>query len=229
MNIPATGGRPGTWLAGRYRFLRKAGRGLQGTVYLAEDSRTGQPVAVKVCPQWEGMREANLLAWLAHPLIPPLFECQQHGDLAYLVIEWVPGRTLFCYRGSRGARLRLAEIFSIGFQLCEVFAYLHSLRPPVFFQDLHPKNVLLRPDGRVALIDFGLAERCQPTTSAASVLANDLADVRRLLCTLLPSGVPGELAWQIRGTGCGREDAQTLRAALEALRRAVQGGEGTAG
>ncbi len=167
---------PGTLLQNRYRILRQVGGGGMGTVYLAEDLRLpGRHCAVKemspalLSPQdraWAVQafqQEAHLLASLSHPNLAAVTDFFQEGENWYLVMEFVEGETL-ARRLERSPhhRLPLQEALPIVRQLCDVLEYLHSRKPPVIFRDLKPSNIMLTPEGRVKLIDFGIARFFKP-------------------------------------------------------------------
>jgi serine/threonine protein kinase len=206
-------------IAGRYRKLWRVGEGEHGVVYAGEDTATDEVVAIKQQARAQGTREAQLLARLAHPMIPAYKAFHQRGQASYLVMEWIEGQPLltFSSRGVGRERLGLAEIFQVGYQLCDVLSYLHSQTPVILHLDVNLCNVLRKPDARIMLTDFGKAELCEPGANIKESMSLDTDDVRLLLFKLLPCGVPSELMWQIRGASSRVEDAAELRAALAAL------------
>lgn len=214
---------PGAVVAGRYRVLVPVGAGKHGTVSRALDERTGQMVAVKCLWREQGQREAKLLGRLTHPMLPALLEVIADDLATCLVMEFIAGEPLRQWSAdAEGERrlLPLAEVFRIGFHLCEVFAYLHSVEPPILFQDLHSSNVLRLADGRIKLIDFGRARPLSPA-EVAEKRPFDISDIRHLLASLLPPGFPREDFWRVRGVhpSLHPEDAGKLRTALAALKR----------
>lgn len=167
---------PGDVLQNRYRIVRQVGGGGMGIVYLAEDLRLpGRRCAVKemspalLSPQdrpWAVQafqQEAHLLASLSHPNLAAVTDFFQEGENWYLVMEFVEGETL-ARRLERSPRHRLPlqEALPIIRQLCDVLEYLHAHKPPVIFRDLKPSNIMLTPEGRVKLIDFGIARFFKP-------------------------------------------------------------------
>ncbi len=102
------------------------------------------------------LREALLLARLRHPAIPTLYDYFLEDGYWYLVMEYVPGPTLSNYI-RQNAPLPPLEALNYAMQLCDVLDYLHKQTPPVVFRDLKPSNVILSPEGRLILIDFGIA------------------------------------------------------------------------
>ena len=167
---------PDTILQNRYRIVRQVGGGGMGTVYLAEDLRLpGRRCAVKemspafLSPHDQAwavpafQREAHLLASLSHPNLAAVTDFFPEGENWYLVMEFVEGETLARrLERSPGHRLPLPEALPIIRQLCDVLEYLHTRQPPVIFRDLKPSNIMLTPEGRVKLIDFGIARFFRP-------------------------------------------------------------------
>jgi serine/threonine protein kinase/tetratricopeptide (TPR) repeat protein len=149
---------------GPFRIERELGRGAVGVVYLAHDTKLNRPVAIKSLPA-EVMenskapsrfsREARLLASLNHPNIATIYdEFQETEDVAYLILEYVPGQTL----GERIAKrpLKLEEALSIALQIAEAVAAAHE--HDVIHRDLKPGNIKITPEGKVKVLDFGLAK-----------------------------------------------------------------------
>lgn len=204
-------------VAGGYHLLRQVGAGEHGVVYEGKHTRTGERVAIKQHhnPQ-QGKREAEVLAVLAHPLIPALKAFHQWRGASYLVMEWVEGTPLLQYssRGTGLERLSLTEVFQVGFQLCDLLAYLHAQR--VLHRDVNLCNVLRQP-GNITLTDFGQAELRQAGEMSREAMSLDTDDARLLLWKLLPPEIPSELAWQIRGTSSQVEVADEMRASLTHL------------
>lgn len=102
------------------------------------------------------LREALLLARLHHPAIPLLYDYFLENGYWYLVMEYVPGSTLAAYMREH-APLPPLEAINYALQTCDVLDYLHRQNPPVVFRDLKPANVILHPDGRLMMVDFGIA------------------------------------------------------------------------
>jgi hypothetical protein len=159
----------------RYRLVRLLGSGGFGAVYLAEDQRLGRAVAIKEMDAArlgpderavaEGLfeREARMLASLDHPGLTRIWDFFQLGRRAFLVMEYVPGRTLRDLVQARGGPLDEPFVVECALQLCEVLAYLHSRQPQVIFRDLKPANVMVvAEDGGWGMGDGGIAPSSQP-------------------------------------------------------------------
>ncbi|MGA6970368.1 MAG: protein kinase [Candidatus Binatus sp.] len=160
----------GTVLQGRYQIERLLGGGGMGMVYLAHDQRlANRPCAIKemvdhFIDQAQRIeaneyfaREADTLAQLKHQAIPAITDRFELANRHYLVMEYVEGRNLEEELAARGEPLPEGLVIDIARQLCDVLAYLHGLVPPIIYRDMKPSNVMLNPNGRVVLVDFGIA------------------------------------------------------------------------
>ena len=163
----------GTLLQERYEILRILGVGGMGAVYQARDLRFSQTTklcAVKeiisIIPDPEARkaslanfeREANVLAGLSHPAIPKVYDFFSEEPRNYLILEYIEGRDLETILQAASSFLAESEVLEWGIQFCDVLAYLHSRKPhPIMFRDVKPSNIMLRNDGRIILIDFGIA------------------------------------------------------------------------
>lgn len=174
-------------LGPRYRLLRELGGGSMAVVYLAEDSRHGRQVAVKVLrPEYAAtfaaerfFREIEIAARLQHPHIVPLLDSGEAGGLLYLVMPYIEGETLRD-RLSRESTLPVREVIRILADVADALAYAHE--KGVVHRDIKPDNILLA--GRHALVaDFGVAKaiaagnRFEPDAGAtdSAVLTQGLA------------------------------------------------------
>jgi non-specific serine/threonine protein kinase len=161
---------PGSRL-GHYRVLRKVGAGGMGEVYRCEDLRLERVVAVKtLTPEAAGdparvqrfLREAKLASSLSHPNIVTVHGIEESDGLLYLVMEFVEGEDLHG-RLARGP-LPLAEALRLGGEVADALEAAH--RAGLIHRDIKSSNILITPDGRAKVADFGLAKRL-PTPSAA--------------------------------------------------------------
>ena len=167
--------RPGYVLRQRYRVLRRIGEGGFGAVYKAEDTSLGnRKVAIKEMSQ-QGLksqelqeateafhREALLLAGLAHPSLPRIYEHFSEGGAWYLVMDFIEGETLEDYLENHQGHVSVMEALQLGIKLCRVLEYLHGRQPPIIFRDLKPANIMLEQSGQVYLVDFGIARHFKP-------------------------------------------------------------------
>ena len=150
---------------GAYRVRREIGSGGMGTVYLAEraDDQFRKDVALKVLPRWRSgsrgryqrfLEERQILAKLDHPGIARLLDGGVTADgIPWFAMEYIPGEPidLYCDKRQLSVEARL-QLFC---DVCSAVQYAH--RNLVVHRDLKPSNILVGPDGRVALLDFGIA------------------------------------------------------------------------
>lgn len=164
----------GAVVDGRYEVSRRIARGGMATVYLATDLRLDRDVALKVMHPHvaEGAdvaarfrREARAAARLAHPGVVSVYDQGAHGEISYLTMEYVPGRTLRSVLTSRGA-LPLGEALTIAEAVLDALAAAH--RAGLIHRDIKPENVLVTPDGRIKVADFGLARAVTEATAATT-------------------------------------------------------------
>ncbi len=140
-----------------------------GAVYQARDMRRQTICAIKemslsMVPAEERKQavdnfkaEAKLLAGLSHPNLPTFWGFFTEGSRHFLVMEYIDGFTLEEYLERNAAPFPERRVLSWARQLCDVLAYLHSQRSPIIFRDMKPGNIMLTRNGRVKLIDFGIA------------------------------------------------------------------------
>lgn len=145
-------------IVGGYRVTYLAAGG-QGVVYKGE--KLGKVVVLKEveCSNTTAvpalLTEKALLERLQHPAVVGYQSFLMENGCYYLVLEYVPGISLHQLFQSDLAPVE--DVVDWALQLCEVFEYLHSQRPPIIYRDLKPENVLLTPEGKIKLIDFGIA------------------------------------------------------------------------
>jgi len=147
-----------------FEITKMIGRGGMGVVYLAHDTKLKRSVAIKSMPaqlkddstaQTRFRREAELLASLNHPNIAVIHDIiEQDDDSGYLVLEYIPGQTLTERIAHKPMKLK--EALSIGRQVAEAISAAHE--KGVIHRDLKPGNIKITPDGRVKVLDFGLAK-----------------------------------------------------------------------
>jgi hypothetical protein len=161
---------------GPYEILGPLGAGGMGQVYRARDVKLDRPVAIKVLrddcahdPDWLARfeREARLLATLSHGNIATVHGLGEMDASRYLVMELVPGQTL-AQRLTRGP-LPVEEALAVCKQVAEALEAAHD--KGIIHRDLKPTNVMLTPEGKVKILDFGLAKSAEPATESADSTA----------------------------------------------------------
>jgi serine/threonine protein kinase len=165
----------------RYQPERPLGEGGFARTRLARDLLTGQLCVLKELhfqqlPDWKGLelfeRETRTLRNLQHPAIPALIDAFQEetpqGPRWVLVQTYVEGHNLQQWVES-GRRFTEAEAIDITRQLCQVLVYLQAFSPPIIHRDIKPSNVLLDPQGKVSLIDFGAVKEALAPRSSHSM------------------------------------------------------------
>ncbi|MGR8929178.1 MAG: serine/threonine protein kinase [Gammaproteobacteria bacterium] len=157
----------GDTIEDRYHVKSVLGKGGFGATYLVEDVRlNGKRRALKEVPELMfDEYETTLLSRLNHPSIPDIIDRIETDGMVYLVLEFGGSRTLGGER-KRYPNQRIPEdkLLPWMHQLCEVLIYLHSQTPPIIHRDLKPDNILLDENGRIMLIDFGIAKESKPAT-----------------------------------------------------------------
>lgn len=160
----------GQTLAGRYRVLSLLGAGGMGRVYLAEDAELGRRVALKFLPEHlthdaeqarRFRQEARAASALNHPNIITVYGIEQSDGSSVIASEYIEGETLR-ERLSRGA-LAPTEALDIAAQIASALRAAHEAG--IIHRDIKPENVMLRPDGYVKVLDFGIA-KLAPRASA---------------------------------------------------------------
>jgi len=164
---------PGTTLADQYEIIEELGRGGMGVVYRAKDRKLGREVAIKVLPKefsqdWERQarfeREAKLLASLNHPNIAAIYGLEESEGIHFLVLELAEGKTLAERVVSRS--LETEETLKIFHQIAEALETAHEKR--IIHRDLKPANIKVTPEGKIKVLDFGLAKAFETAVSGES-------------------------------------------------------------
>ena len=147
---------------GPYTVHRELGRGGMGVVYLGEDTRLDRAVAIKALPEHLASEpgrlarfevEARALAQLSHPNIAGIYGIEEHEGANYLILEYVEGETL-AERLGRGP-LAIDDTMDLAIQIAEGIGAAHDRG--VVHRDLKPGNIIVTPEGRAKVLDFGLA------------------------------------------------------------------------
>lgn len=152
----------------RYYVLEQLGKGGTSKVYKVRDVETEKVYALKRYitsdPANEKTllenikNELNVLKYVSHPALPKIYDIIKEDDYFFLVMEYVEGIDLKEFIKVNG-RLKKKQVVSIMEQVCSGLYYLHSLEKPIIYRDLKPSNIILKEDGNIKLIDFGIAKR----------------------------------------------------------------------
>lgn len=152
-----------TILCNKYEVIKPVAEGGMGTVYLVRDLHLNRLAAVKVSKNPEqsekrenARKEMQVLNRLSHPALPQIIDFFEENGNIYLVMEYVEGITLEQYL-RKFTRVEADKAIRWAIELTEVLQYLHSINPPIIYRDLKPANIMIQPDGKLKLIDFGAA------------------------------------------------------------------------
>jgi eukaryotic-like serine/threonine-protein kinase len=168
-----------------YCISKKLGAGGMGEVYLAEDTRLDRQVALKILPEEfagdaERMRrfvhEAKAASALNHPNILTIYEIGEADGEPYLATEFIEGETLRHH--IEHSRMKVREVLEATVQVASALSAAHQAG--IVHRDIKPENVMLRPDGYVKLLDFGLAKLTEKqaltTNSDAATISQQATD-----------------------------------------------------
>src|SRR5262245_45293849 len=205
------------------------GKGGMGEVYRARDTKLKRDVAIKILPDEFSrdadrvnrfQREAQALAALNHQNIGTIYDVQQIGETRFLILELVEGQTL--QEKLRQGPIPVEEALAIAKQIAEALEAAHERG--VVHRDLKPANIKLTPDGKVKVLDFGLAKAFQAQSATA------LSNSPTLMSASMPGAIVGTAAYmspeQIKGRqvdrrtdifafGCVLYEMLTARAAFD--------------
>jgi eukaryotic-like serine/threonine-protein kinase len=182
---------------GHYRILEKVGAGGMGVVYRARDEQLERDVALKVLPSGtlssEASRrhfrkEALALAKLNHPNIETVYEFATQDGMDFLVMEFVPGKTL-ADKLQNGA-LPEKEVVALGMQIAAALGEAHELG--IVHRDLKPRNIAITAKGQAKVLDFGLAKLLRPGTVASTDTITDTQAIVGTLPYMSPEQLQGE-------------------------------------
>lgn len=173
---------PDTLLQGRYRITKLIGQGGMGAIYMAKDTRFPNRVcAIKEMldhftdPEQRAIstqnfhREADLLSSLRHEGFPEVYDRFTEGNRHYLVMEYVDGIDLEQKLLQNDGPFDEAMVLGWATQVCDLLSYLHHQNPPIIFRDLKPANLLLNRQGRIYMVDFGIARFFNPSTKGTMI------------------------------------------------------------
>ncbi|MCC8074163.1 MAG: serine/threonine protein kinase, partial [Clostridiales bacterium] len=166
----------GTVIDGKYEILKQIGKGGMSTVFLAMDKRLNKQWAIKeIRKNGNGkndevvvnslIAEANLMKRLDHPTLPRIVDIIDNGTTIYVIMDYIEGESLDKVLAEYGA-ISQDLVIDWAKQICDAFSYLHSQKPPIIYRDMKPANVMLKPEGNIKIIDFGIAREYKETNLA---------------------------------------------------------------
>jgi len=154
----------GTILQGRYRLVRELGTGGMGAVFEAVDQRLDATVALKQTFSTDDLlrrqfeQEARLLAHLHHPCLPRVTDYFCEAGHAFLVMQFISGPDLAQILSQQPKPFPREQVIAWADQLLDALVYLHKRDRQIIHRDIKPHNLKVTADGRMALLDFGLAK-----------------------------------------------------------------------
>ncbi|MGI8835711.1 MAG: protein kinase domain-containing protein [Pyrinomonadaceae bacterium] len=166
---------PSGTILGRYEIRSKIGAGGMGEVYLGVDTALDRMVAIKILPGslasehnrlQRFTQEAKAASALNHPHILTIYEIGSAGDARFLATEFIDGETL---RQRINAGIKLSDILEFSTQITSALAAAHAAG--IIHRDIKPENIMVRRDGYVKVLDFGLAKLTEPPGSATDTEA----------------------------------------------------------
>lgn len=156
----------GSVVEGKYKILNKVGQGGMSVVYLAMNERANKQWAIKEVRKdgeqdYEVVRqglaiETDMLKKLQHDNLPEIIDVIDNEETFLIVMDYIEGNPLSKTLKEFGAQPQ-EDVIRWAKQLCDVLGYLHAQKPPIIYRDMKPSNVMLKPDGKIMLIDFGAA------------------------------------------------------------------------
>ncbi|MCI8669384.1 MAG: serine/threonine protein kinase [Lachnospiraceae bacterium] len=156
----------GSIVDGKYKILNKIGQGGMSIVYLAMNERANKQWAIKEVRK-DGVKdfevvkqglivEIDMLKRLSHPNLPSIIDVIDQKDNFLIVMDYIQGNSLKNKLDEFGAQSQ-ELVIEWAKQLSDVLGYLHTRKPAIIYRDMKPSNIMLKPDGKLTLIDFGTA------------------------------------------------------------------------
>ena len=165
----------GSVIDGKYKILNIVGKGGMSIVYLAMNEKVNKQWAIKEVLKKDyrnfelDKKEIEMMKRLKHPNLPAIVDVIEGADGLLIVMDYIEGQSLEDIVRSYGAQNE-TMVISWAKQLCSVLHYLHTRTPPIIYRDMKPSNIILRPDGKLMLIDFGAAREYKEETFQDTVL-----------------------------------------------------------
>ncbi|HET6330148.1 MAG TPA: protein kinase [Holophagaceae bacterium] len=184
---------------GHYRIIRPLGTGGMGQVYLAEDTKLGRQVAIKLLPPEDSnqpqsrkrlLKEAQAAAKLDHPNVCSIFEVGESASGAYIAMQFIEGQTLGDLMQDR--KPSIAEVAQWGAEVADALDEAH--RQGLVHRDIKPQNIMITTKGQAKVLDFGLAKdvKAMPANMMTSTLMTSPGMVVGTVPYMSPEQVKGE-------------------------------------
>src|SRR6266511_3978323 len=185
---------------GRYQIIEQIGAGGMGEVYLAEDTHLERKIALKILPESVAhdeermrrfVREAKSASALNHPNIITIYEIGETDNTHFIATEYIEGDTL--RERLKGSPINLKSALEIAIQVASALDAAH--RTGIVHRDIKPENVMIRPDGLVKVLDFGIAKLSEPPAVAGGLSVNDSEAATAIKAYTSPGMIIGSVAY----------------------------------
>lgn len=174
--------KPNVMLQARYKITKLIGQGGMGAIYLADDTRFSNRVCVikemldhfndedqRKLATLNFLREADILSSMHHDGIPEVYDRFSEGNRHYLVMEYIQGIDLEQKLAQDGDYFDEKSVLGWAMQICDILSYLHNQKPPVVYRDMKPANLILTKQGKIYMVDFGIARFFNPIKKGTMV------------------------------------------------------------
>lgn len=161
----------GTIVDNKYELVQYINKGGMSAVYLAVNKRLGNRWAIKEIKKTNEqfnqiyinslIAEASLMKDLDHPAFPRIVDIIDTEEYLYLVMDYIEGQTLEQVLNEYGPQDE-KTVARWAIELCGALSYLHNQNPPIIYRDMKPSNIIINPNGRLKIIDFGTARVFNP-------------------------------------------------------------------
>ncbi len=217
-------------LFGHYEIIEQIGVGGMGEVYLAKDTRLERRIALKILPEKFAtdrgrmrrfVRESKSASALNHPNIITIYEIGEADNTHFIATEYIEGDTL--RERLKGSAVNLKSALEMAIQVASALDVAH--RNGIVHRDIKPENVMIRPDGLVKILDFGIAKLSEPPAAAGGLSANDSEAATKIKAQTSPGMIIGTAAYMSPEPGAGTRRGCPHRR-LEPGRRTLRDGGG---
>lgn len=164
----------GTVVGGQYKVLNIIGKGGMSIVYLAMNEKVNKQWAIKEIIKRDyqdfeiDKKEIEMMKKLKHPNLPSIVDVIENQNSLLIVMDYIEGQSLEDIVSEQGAQA-VELVLQWAEQLCDVLNYLHKQIPPIIYRDMKPANVMVKPDDKLMLIDFGAAREYKPYHSKDTI------------------------------------------------------------